>query len=209
MAISVGIVEDHSEFRQSLVFLISSFTEYSVEWSYSSVEEALENYTETDVLLLDINLPGMTGIEAIPLFKQKCAEQKIIMLTILEDDFHILEAIKNGADGYILKKSSPNKILDAIHQVYEGGAALTPMVAKQVMAFLKPETVKSGSPSILTAREKEILQLITQGMTNELIAAKLFISVQTVRNHIKNIYDKLQVHSRAQVVVKAFKDKLI
>jgi DNA-binding NarL/FixJ family response regulator len=209
MAISIGIVEDHSEFRLSLVYLISSFSEYAVAWSYSSVEEAMEDFTETDVMLLDINLPGMTGIEAIPLFKQKCPGQKIIMLTILEDDFHILEAIKNGADGYILKKSSPNKILDAIHQVYDGGAALTPMVAKQVMAFLKPEAAKSGAPSILTAREKEILQLITQGMTNELIAAQLFISVQTVRNHIKNIYDKLQVHSRAQVVVKAFKDKLI
>ncbi len=209
MGISVGIVEDHSEFRKSLVYLISSFSEYSVAWSYSSVEEALENYTETNVILLDINLPGLSGIDAIPLFKQRFAQQKIIMLTILEDDYHILEAVKNGADGYLLKKSSPNKILDAIQQVYEGGAALTPMVAKQVMAFLKPEAQKPGSESNLTVREKEILVLITQGMTNELIADKLFISVQTVRNHIKNIYDKLQVHSRAQVVVKAFKDKLI
>ncbi len=209
MGITVGIVEDHSEFRQSLVYLISSFSEYSVAWSYSSVEEALENFTETDIILLDINLPGLSGIDAIPLFKQRFAQQKIVMLTILEDDYHILEAIKNGADGYLLKKSSPNKILDAIQQVYDGGGALTPMVAKQVMAFLKPEAQKPGSESNLTVREKEILVLITQGMTNELIADKLFISVQTVRNHIKNIYDKLQVHSRAQVVVKAFKDKLI
>jgi DNA-binding NarL/FixJ family response regulator len=209
MSISIGIVEDHSEFRQSLLYLISSFSEYKVEWAYSSVEEAFENLTETDVLLLDINLPGLTGLEAIPLFKQKCPEQKIVMLTILEDDYHILEAIKNGADGYILKKTTPNKILDAIQQVYEGGAALTPMVAKHVMAFLKPEAANPGSPSHLTIREKEILVLITQGMTNELIAGKLFISVQTVRNHIKNIYDKLQVHSRAQVVAKAFKEKLI
>jgi len=209
MSIAIGIVEDHSEFRQSLVFLISSFSGYTVKWSYSSVEEALENYTETDVMLLDINLPGLSGIEAIPLFKQKCPGQKIIMLTILEDDFHILEAIKNGADGYILKKTSRNKILDAIQQVYEGGGALTPMVARQVMAFLKPEAAKPDAPDHLTPREKEILVMITQAMSNELIADKLFISVQTVRNHIKNIYDKLQVHSRAQVVVKAFKDKLV
>jgi DNA-binding NarL/FixJ family response regulator len=209
MAITIGIVEDHSEFRQSLVYLISSFSDYSVAWSFSSVEETLENFTETDIILLDINLPGLSGIEAIPLFKRKFPELKIIMLTILEDDFHILEAIKSGADGYILKKSSPNKILDAIQQVFEGGAALTPMVARQVMAFLKPEAAKPGLPSHLTAREKEILTLITQGITNEAMADSLFISVQTVRNHIKNIYDKLQVHSRAQVVVKAFKEKLI
>lgn len=209
MAISIGIVEDHTEFRQSLVYLISSFSDYSVAWSYSSVEDALENYTETDVILLDINLPGLSGLEAIDLFKKKSLAQKIVMLTINEDEYHIFEAIKNGADGYILKKSSPSKILESIQQVYDGGAALTPMVAKQVMAFLKPQIIKPNSASNLTMREKEILVLIAQGMTNDIIAGALFISVQTVRNHIKNIYEKLQVHSRAQVVVKAYKEKLI
>ncbi len=209
MAISIGIVEDHTEFRQSLVYLISSFSDYTVSWSYSSVEDALENYTETDVILLDINLPGLSGLEAIDLFKKKSRTQKIVMLTINEDEYHIFEAIKNGADGYILKKSSPGKILESIQQVYDGGAALTPMVAKQVMAFLKPHIIKPNSASNLTGREKEILVLIAQGMTNDIIAGALFISVQTVRNHIKNIYEKLQVHSRAQVVVKAYKEKLI
>ena len=118
-------------------------------------------------------------------------------------------AIKNGADGCILKKSSPGKILDTIQQVYDGDAALTPLVARQVMAFLKPVSAKPESPSNLTTREKEILLLISKGLTNEGMADKLFISPQTVRSHIKNIYDKLQVHSRAQVVMKAFKDKLI
>lgn len=209
MAISVGIVEDHTEFRQSLVYLISSLSDYKVAWAFSSVEEAREKYIETDVMLLDINLPGLSGIEAIPLFKRLGPGQKIIILTILEDDNHVLEAIKSGADGYILKKSSPEKILDAIRQVYEGGAALTPMIARQVLAFLKPKTTLPESPSNLTAREKEILLLLIQGLTNELIAGKLFISAQTVRNHIKNIYDKLQVHSRAQVVAKALKEKLV
>lgn len=209
MDITVGIVEDHLEFRQSLVYLLDSFPGYKVSWWYGSVEEAIENFVEADVILLDINLPGLSGLQAIPLFLQKSPGQKIIMLTILEDDNHILEAIKSGADGYILKKSSPIKIMDAILQVQEGGAALTPTVAKQVLALLKPGEIKTGSPSNLTIREKEILTLITKGMTNELIAANLFISVQTVRNHIKSIYDKLQVHSRAQVVVKAFKEKLV
>lgn len=138
MAISVAIIEDHTEFRQSLVYLISSFSDYSVSWAFSSVEEALKKFVPTEVLLLDINLPGLSGIEAIQLFKEKQPSIKIIMLTIFEDEHHIFEAIKHGADGYILKKSSPNKILDAIIQVTEGGAALTPMVAKQVMEFLKP-----------------------------------------------------------------------
>jgi DNA-binding NarL/FixJ family response regulator len=191
------------------VYLISSFSDYTVSWAYSSVEEALKKFAPTEVLLLDINLPGLSGIEAIPMIKAKQADIKIIMLTILEDEHHIFEAIKHGADGYILKKSSPNKILDAIIQVTEGGAALTPMVAKQVMEFLKPQKSNPAYEGHLTLREKEILQLITQGITNEDIALKLYISIQTVRNHIKSIYEKLQVHSRAQVVAKAFRDKLI
>lgn len=209
MSISIGIVEDHTEFRQSLMYVISSFSDYNVEWAHPSVEDALENYIEADVILLDINLPGISGLEAILLFKEKNPAAKIIMLTILEDDYHIIEAIKKGADGYILKKSNPHKILDAIQQVYDGGAALTPMVAKQVMAFFKPPVAKTETTSLLTLREREILVLITQGMTNDAMAIKLFISPQTVRNHIKNIYEKLQVHSRAQVVVKAYKEKLI
>ena len=209
MPITIGIVEDHSAFRESLVYLVSSYADYSIAWAYPSVEEALAKFTPADVMLLDIYLPGMTGLEGIPLFRKKSSSVKIIMLTILEDDLHILEAIKRGADGYILKKTNPSKLLDAIEQVYEGGAALTPMVAKQVLAFLKPELPKPESSSNLTTRETEILKLITSGLSNETIAGKLFISVQTVRNHIKSIYDKLQVHTRAQVVVKALKEGMV
>ncbi len=209
MAITIGIVEDHTEFRQSLIYLIASFSDYQLAWSYPSVEEALEHFQQTDIILLDINLPGISGLDAIPVIKRRFPEQKIIMLTILEDDHHIFEALRNGADGYILKKTTPVKILDAIQQVYEGGAALTPMVARQIMAFFKPQKTQFHESSSLTAREKEILSLIILGLTNEIIGEKLFISVQTVRNHIKNIYDKLQVHSRAQVVAKAMRDRLV
>lgn len=209
MSIRIGIIEDHTEFRQSLVYLVSSVADFEVAWSSSSVEEALETKPAADILLLDINLPGITGLEAIPVLKKRFPLQKIIMLTIQEDDYHVFEAIKNGADGYITKKSTPAKILDAIRHVSEGGAALTPMVAKQVMAFLKTPQAQPASPSELTPREKEILALITEGLINEKIADRLFISVQTVRNHIKSIYEKLQVHSRAQVVAKALKDRLV
>ena len=209
MAVSVGIVEDHEEFRQSLIFLVSSFTDYKVVWSFGSVEDALTDCVIPDVLLLDINLPQMTGLEAIPIFKSRWLNTKIIILTILEDENNIMTAIKNGADGYILKKTNPQKILEAIQQVYDGGAALTPMVAKQVLSFFNPIQNEKKNRSILTKREQEILSYIVSGITNERIATELFISTQTVRNHIKNIYEKLQVHSKAQVVAKAFKEKMI
>lgn len=209
MSVTVGIVEDHEEFRKSLVFLVSSNNEYVVEWSFGSVEEAIESKKATDVVLLDINLPRITGLEAIQVFKNMWPETKIVMLTILEDEYNIMTAIKNGADGYILKKTNPQKILDAIQQVFEGGAALTPMVAKQVLSFFKPAPKEKEHVSLLTRREQEILSYIVSGITNEQIAVELFISTQTVRNHIKNIYEKLHVHSRAQVVVKAYKDKLV
>jgi DNA-binding NarL/FixJ family response regulator len=209
MAISLGIIEDHSEFRQSLVYLVSSFSDYSVKWAFGSVEEALGSFTDVDVMLLDINLPNMAGTEAIPLFKALMPSLKIVMLTIQEDGESILHAIQNGADGYILKKTHPQRILEAIQQVYEGGSPITPLVAKQVFDFLKPSAAKKENEANLTVREIEILTLITQGFSNDLIADKLFISVQTVRNHIKNIYDKLQVHSKARAVAKALKEKLV
>jgi len=209
MPISLGIVEDHSEFRQSLVYLVSSFSDFSVKWAFGSVEEALNNFSEIEVLLLDINLPKMTGTDAIPLFKSKCPEMKIIVLTIQEDGNSILQSIQNGADGYILKKTHPRKILEAIQQVKDGGAPITPMVARQVFSFLKTSAAQGGNEANLTAREIEILTLITQGFSNDSIANRLFISVQTVRNHIKNIYDKLQVHSKAQAVAKALNEKLV
>ena len=174
-----------------------------------SAEEALESEAPVDIILLDINLPKLTGIEAIPMFKEKYPGQKIIMLTIQDDAESILSAIKAGADGYILKKTSPQKILEAIHQVYEGGAALTPMVAKQVLALFTPQKAVVESPTNLTPREKEILNLITQGMTTVVIAETLFISAQTVRNHIKNIYEKLHVHSKAHAVARALKEKIV
>lgn len=210
MNISVGLVEDHTEFRQSMVFLIDSSPAFEVQWAYGSAEEALHRYSPVDIVLLDINLPGLTGVEAIRLFKQKEPAPKIMMLTILEDDQHVFEAIQNGADGYILKKTAPAKIPEAIQQVVEGGAALTPMIARKVMDYLRPRPREmQGTEANLTPREREILVLIAQGTTTEEVADKLFINLQTVRSHIKNIYEKLQVHSRAQMVAKAFKDHLI
>jgi len=209
MTVSVGIVEDHAEFRKSMVFLVSSIVDYMVVWSCGSVEEAIDKEVAPNVVLLDINLPRMTGLDAIQVLKFKWPDAKIVMLTILEDEYNILTAIKNGADGYILKKTNPQKILDAIQQVFDGGAALTPMVAKQVLSFFKSDSKAPEQVTLLTRREQEILTCIVSGLTNDKIATELFISTQTVRNHIKNIYEKLHVHSKAQVVAKALKEKMI
>lgn len=206
----ISIIEDHKELRHSLEFLIGSFSDYQLVCSVDSVEAFLGYGKPADVLLLDINLPGMSGIEALPVLKQKFPQTKVIMLTILDDDKHIMEAICQGADGYILKRTQPHKILDAVQQVYDGGAALTPLVARQVLSFFhKPPKPAVHAQDDLTPREREILSLITNGITTDKIASGLFISPQTVRNHIKNIYGKLQVHSRAQAVSKAIREKLI
>jgi DNA-binding NarL/FixJ family response regulator len=209
MKIAVGIVEDHSEFRQSLIFLISTCETTRVAWAVGSAEEAMDNQPLADIILLDINLPNLSGIKAIPMFKERNPEQKIIMLTIQDDEESIMNAIRAGADGYILKKTSPQKILEAIEQVYAGGAALTPIVAKQVLALFKPQKPSMPPAALLTPREKEILTLITQGMSTQVIADTLFISAQTVRNHIKSIYEKLHVHSKAHAVAKALKEKIV
>jgi DNA-binding NarL/FixJ family response regulator len=209
MNIRIGIVEDHTEFRLGLVFMFTGMSDYTVAWNFGSVEEAMAEGANVDVILLDINLPAISGIEAIPLFNKQFPGTRIIMLTVLEDAAHIIQAITAGADGYILKKTHPHKIPEAIEQVMEGGAVLTPIVARQIFSLFKPELAPPVSENDLTAREKEILTLLIDGQTDEKIAENLFISPQTVRSHIKNIYSKLQVHNRAEVVAKALKEHLL
>jgi len=208
MNISVGIVEDHKDYRESLTYLLASDGNFNVEWSYDSAEVALELSAPVDVILLDINLPKMSGIDAITHFKEKYPHVRIIMLTILEDDNNIVRSIQNGADGYVLKKTNPLKIMEAIRQVYEGGSPLTPSVAKQLLNIFKGNANPPESDYHLTTREKEILNMIVRGMGTEDIAGKLFISADTVRNHFRHIYEKLQVHSKAQVVAKAIRERL-
>lgn len=208
MKISVGIIEDHKDFRQSLSFLLSSTGEFDVEWAFESAESALKRSTEVSVILLDINLAQMSGIDAIMPLKKKHPSAHIIMLTILEDDTNVVRAIQNGADGYVLKKTTPPKIMEAIRQVYEGGSPLTPSVAKQLLVMFKSVAPPSGSDYYLTAREKEILNLLVGGYSTTLIAGTLYISEDTVRNHIRHIYEKLQVHTKSQAVAKAIKEHL-
>jgi DNA-binding NarL/FixJ family response regulator len=208
MKISVGIVEDNKDYRESLTWLLASDGEFTVDWTFDSAELALAHSTGVDVILLDINLPDMPGIEAIAHLKKKHPAVRIIMLTILEDDVNVVKSIENGADGYVLKKTNPLKIMEALRQVYEGGSPLTPSIAKQLLNIFKFNAPLPESDYRLTLREKEVLTLIVSGESTEDIANKLFISAETVRNHFRHIYEKLQVHTRSQAVSKAIKERI-
>ena len=208
MKIPVGIIEDHKDFRQSLCFLLASSGEFEVAWAFESAESALKRSTDVSVILLDINLPQMSGIDAIIPLKTKHPASHIVMLTILEDDTNVVKAIQNGADGYVLKKTSPPRIMEAIRQVHEGGSPLTPSVAKQLLGIFKSISPPAGSDYNLTSREKEILNLLVGGFSTGLIAGTLFISEETVRNHFRHIYEKLQVHTKSQAVAKAIREHL-
>ena len=204
--IHVAVVEDHVDFSESINYLLKSTDGFLPIGQYGSVEEALRKMMAPDVVLLDINLPGMSGIEGVEQIKKRFPAAKIIMLTVFEDNKNILRAILAGADGYLLKKTPPVRILQSIEDVVAGGAPMTPVVAKQALAIFKGYAPKGTSEHVLTDREQEILSLIVKGLATKAIATKLSISHATVRNHIRHTYEKLHVHSKSQAVVKALQE---
>ncbi len=204
--IYVTIIEDHDDFREGLNHVLQFTEGFSCVDAFYSVEEALPRLQDSDVILLDIHLPGRSGIESIGSIKQKLPNAKIIMLTVFDDDDHVFKAIMAGADGYILKKTPPAQVLTAIQDAAEGGTPMTPYVAKKVLDLFRKYAPTPSNEHGLTERELEILAQLVQGLDTIELAEKLFISRETVRNHIKHIYEKLHVHSRSQVVAKALKE---
>jgi len=208
--IKVSIIEDHHDFRKGLSYLINASQGFDCINTFVSAEDGIEGLSgEEDVVLLDINLPNLSGIEAIPLIKDKFPDIKVVMLTIFDDDNNVMQAILAGADGYLLKKTAPPQILTSIQNCTEGGSPMTPSIAKKVLSLFKKHIPVQDEDFSLTQREQEILQLLVEGLNNQSIAEKLFISIQTVRNHIRHIYNKLQVHSKSQAVVKAIRKGLV
>jgi DNA-binding NarL/FixJ family response regulator len=206
--ISITIIEDHTDFREGLAHMLLATDGFCVVGKFGSVEKSLEEFPECDVILLDINLPGKSGIESIPLFKKECPAAQIVMLTGLDDDDNIFNAILAGADGYLLKKTPPAKVLIAIEDAASGGTPMTPYVARRVIEHFKQSTPVQKDYQ-LTDRENEILFALVQGLDNREIGEKLFISYETVRNHLKHIYEKLHVNSRSQAVSKALTERII
>ncbi len=206
--IRVVIIEDHTDFRNGLERMLSSTSTMQVVGAYSSVEKGLVNFPECDVLLLDINLPGKSGIESIHLFKKENPSLQIVMMTGLDDDDNIFNAILAGADGYLLKKTPPVRVIASVEDAAAGGTPMTPYVARRVIEHFKQNAPVQNDYQ-LTDREKEILSALVQGSDNREIGEKLFISYETVRNHLKHIYEKLHVNSRSQAVSKALTERIV
>ena len=209
--IHVIVIEDDDDTREGITNLINSSEKFICEHSFSNCEDALEYVDDNlpDVILMDIILDGgMTGIEGMKKLKEMYPNLIILMLTVYEDDDKIFESIKAGANGYILKKISPLKILDAITDAYKGGSPITPSIAKKILNVFSEN---SGKPNKfnLTPSETKILKHLVEGSSYITIAEDLGKSIHTIRSHIRNIYSKLYVHSKTEAVVKALKHKLI
>jgi len=209
MTIRTAIVEDHDDFREGLFHVLQSTEGFRCVGKYSSVEEAMRGLPRADVVLMDIGLPGKSGIEGVREVKKKYPETQVVMLTVFEDDDSIFRAIIAGANGYLLKKTPPARILQSIEESVSGGMPMTPFVARRTVDMFKKLAPSKLEEVGLTAREKEILGLLVDGLNYGMIGEKLFISLDTVRNHIRHIYEKLHVHSKSQAVARAIKGGLL
>lgn len=210
-AITVWLVEDDPLFRESVQAVLDQAEGLDCNSAFERCEEALETLDETfapEVILLDISLPGMSGIEGIRQFKALSPTTNLIMLTVHEDNEKIFEAICAGASGYLLKPSSAQAITDAVRAARTGGAPINPQIASKVLDMFTRLAVPKGDYG-LTAREREILQHLVDGRTKKDIAEHLFLSYHTIDMHVRNIYAKLHVHSRSGAIAKALKERLI
>jgi len=207
--IRVAIIEDHDDFREGLYHILQGSEGFRCVGRYASIEEGVPRLPSADVMLLDIRLPGKSGIEGIAPIKQKFPAIQVIMLTVYEDDTNIFAAIRAGADGYLLKKTQPARLLQAIQEAASGGMPMTPLVARQAVTLLKSHLRPEAQTVRFTPRESEILILLTEGLNYAMIGERLFISLDTVRNHIRHIYEKLHVHTKAEAVAKAIKGNMV
>lgn len=200
--IKVLIIEDQEEIRKGYEFLINSSDDFSCT-GYPSAEAAIENlyFDKPEVVLMDVNLPGISGIEATKILKEKFPQVQIMMFTIYENNENVFDALEAGASGYILKQTKPAQLLEAIREIYDGGAPMSSQVAKMVVNFFQKKHV-SDTEVALSERENEILSLLTAGYRNKEVADKLSISLSTVKSHVYNIYQKLHVTSRVEAVNK-------
>ncbi|HVI47490.1 MAG TPA: response regulator transcription factor [Chitinophaga sp.] len=205
--ISIAIVEDNHDIRTAMELLINGSEGYACVGTFNNAETALEQIPQLlpNVVLMDFNLPGgMNGIECIARLKAEYQDMQFMMLTVYEDDDKIFMALEAGASGYILKKTSPGELLEAIRDLHEGGSPMSSQIARRVVAFFQKQAKPNPALEALTTREKEILDQLSKGFLYKEIASNLFISIETVRRHVHNIYEKLHVRSRTDAVNKYY-----
>lgn len=209
--IEVGIVEDNVKIRNLIQRYLDMQDSMSCKIAVDSVEEMLEYLKEKpppNVLLMDIQLPGMSGIKGIEIIKKEYPAVEIIMLTIYHDSHKIFDSLVAGASGYLLKHTSLPEIKESIENLAQGGAPMSPQIARKVIQYFNKPKPENKSESGLTAREQDIVNGLVDGLSYKLIADRFDISIDTVRAHIRNIYKKLHVNSKAEVIAKSLRGEI-
>lgn len=209
--IKLLIYEDNPQLREGLTMLINGSEGFEVLAAFKNCDNVLpevEAY-KPDVILMDIDMPGVNGLEGLKKIRNINNDVKILMLTVFDDNKNVFSAIRNGASGYILKKTPPSRLLEYIAEAHTGGAPMTASVASQVLKMFSSMNNEKGEDYNLSDREKQVLQLLVDGYSYKMVSSEMFIAIDTVRSHIKKIYEKLHVNSKSEAVAKAFKDKII
>lgn len=207
--LQVAVVEDIDDIRKGLAMIINANDDTECKHTFGNAEKAYEvlSVQPVDVVLVDINLPGvMNGIDLVQKLKPQHPDMQFMMCTVYEDNELIFKALKVGATGYILKKTQPEKLVEAIHEIVTGGSPISALIARKVISSFQQPNI-SDAVQLLSKREKELLDLLAQGYRYKEIADKLFLSIDTIRSHIRHIYRKLEVQSRAEALNKAFPRK--
>jgi DNA-binding NarL/FixJ family response regulator len=204
MPIKVALVEDDEGIRSSLAALIRRASNLRLAGDYPDAETALQEIPRKppDVVLMDINLPGINGVECVRQLKLSLPEVQVLMLTVYEDSDSLFNSLKAGASGYLLKRTVPTKLLEAIRDVHMGGSPMTPQLARRLVQFFSNPASGQAAVSKLTAGEKEFLDQLARGYAYKEIADRMKISIDTVRSYVRTVYEKLHVHSRTEAVVK-------
>ncbi len=206
--IRVSIIEDNDYMREGWEAFIDFERDMTVVGSFESCEKAFDdaNFQRSDLVLLDINLPGMDGIEGLSHIRRTDPDKIVIMVTVHDDDEHIFAALKAGAIGYLMKKVAPNELVEAVRDAYNGGSPITPNIARRVISTFHASQKLDEE---LTERELNILRELAKGLSYAAIGKKIFLSVDGIRHHIRNIYRKLEVNSKSEAVAKGLKNRLI
>jgi DNA-binding NarL/FixJ family response regulator len=210
--IRIIVFDDNRDRRESLQYLIGMQEDMEFVAAFENADQVVEKVRELkpNIVLMDIEMPGINGIQAVRIIKEALPKTIILMQTVFDEERIIFDAIKAGASGYLIKKSAPQKIVEGIRDAYEGGAPISPAIASKVLrVFQTAEVPKAKQDYLLTPKEKEILALLVDGNSYKMVAGEMNISYHTVNTHIRHIYEKLHVHSVGEAVAKATKEGLI